>query len=57
LASSPPNSIVIIKLEKLAQNQSLLSFTQDFEQIPLDMESRTKAWEHMFQKMANQILK
>ena len=55
LSIAPPNSIVKIKIEELNQNESLLTLTQDFEHTPSDMDSRTKAWEHMFLILANQI--
>ena len=57
LASPPPSSTVKIKLEGLNPNQSLLTLNQDFEHTPSDMDSRTKAWEHMFQLLANLVPK
>lgn len=55
LSASPPKSIVKIKLEKLDQDKSLLSLTQDFEYTPSDIDSRTKSWEHMFHTLEQQI--
>jgi len=51
LPSAPPDSFVKIKLETIAQNQSLLTLSQDFKHKPSDMDSRTNAWEHMLQKL------
>ena len=51
LPSAPPDSLVKIKLEKIAQNQSLLTLIQDFKHTPSDMDSRTKAWEQMLQNL------
>lgn len=52
LPTSPPESIVKINLEETAVNEVLLTLTQSFTIIPLDMEKRTVAWEFMLQNLA-----
>ena len=49
LANLPPKSVVKIQLEELAEGESLLSLTQDFEWAPSDLENRTHAWEYMLE--------
>ncbi|MGI9542370.1 MAG: SRPBCC family protein [Cyclobacteriaceae bacterium] len=55
LSSTPPKSVVKIKLEGITPNESLLTLTQEFEHLPSDLEHRTKAWEHML-KMLSKLL-
>ncbi len=47
LNKAPPSSVVSITLEKVDNSVTKLTLTQTFDQIPLDMVNRTKAWKNM----------
>ncbi len=48
---SPPDSVVKMQLEAIENAVTKLSFIQQFESMPNDMENRTVAWEHMFNEL------
>lgn len=51
LNPSPPEGIVTFKLEKISENETKLYLMQELESIPHDMDTRTAAWEHMFNRL------
>ncbi len=52
---NPPYSIVNINIRALSENESMLSFIQDFETIPDDFEKRAEAWKYMLQKIGEKV--
>ena len=53
LPNPAPDSLITIRLEETGSEQTTVSFTQAFEQEPANMESRTLAWNYMFDKLAH----
>lgn len=51
IPSPPPDSIVRMSISEMEAGQCALSFVQEFDAVPADMESRTVAWEGMFLKL------
>lgn len=51
----PPESTVQISLKEISPFYTELTLIQKFETVPSDMESRTKAWGNMFQKLTDGI--
>ena len=48
LPNPAPNSLVTIRLQETSSEQTVVSFTQAFELEPDNMQSRTVAWNYMF---------
>ncbi|MGX1929004.1 SRPBCC family protein [Flagellimonas sp. 2504JD4-2] len=51
LSTPPPDSVVKMIFEQIEPKVTKLSFVQKFDITPPDFETRTKAWESMFEKL------
>ena len=56
LKNPPPDSIVEISLLPLGDKQTKLSLIQRFSSVPLDLDTRTQAWEYMFSILEMNLL-
>ncbi len=52
LKNAAPESVVHMNLEAVTNEKSSLSFVQQFELEPHDMETRTETWNMMFGKLS-----
>jgi len=55
LTPAPPNSIVMIRVEQVAQSESQLFLTQEFDITPHDMAGRSDAWRVMLEALAGLV--
>lgn len=55
VATTPPESLVKMKITNMSEGVSRLLFTQEFVSMPADMDRRTEAWVHMFRLLEKLI--
>ena len=56
LADPPPDSVVSFHLVEKGPERTLFTMVQEFQLIPRDMKSRTRAWNFMFGELEKLII-